>query len=156
MSTGLIEEMAALAHHDAHVTHSYPEWKHAHLSYAREVVPLLDNFTHAMTAVGYSHKDVYGMRLALEEAIVNALRHGNKSDPSKRVFVRYCVRPDQALAEVEDQGEGFNPDQVPNPLALENLKRPGGRGLLLIHHYTTWSRYNKEGNRLTLCKRPSQ
>src|SRR5262249_50543987 len=103
MSTGLIEEMAALAHHDAHVTHSYPEWKHAHLSYAREVVPLLDNFTHAMTAAGYSHKDVYGMRLALEEAIVNALRHGNKSDPSKRVFVRYCVRPDQALAEVEDQ-----------------------------------------------------
>jgi serine/threonine-protein kinase RsbW len=154
MSTGLIEEMVALPHHDAKVRNSSPDWNHAHLSYAREVVPLLDNLTHLMTAAGYSAKDIYGMRLALEEAIVNALRHGNKSDPSKRVFIRLCVRPDQVLAEVEDQGEGFDSERVPDPLALENLAKPGGRGLLLIHHYTTWARYNREGNRLTLCKCP--
>src|SRR5262249_9710089 len=138
MSTGRTGEMAVLSHHDAKSRTSPGRWIHTQLSYAREVVPLVDNVANAMTAIGYSPKDVYGMRLALEEAIVNALRHGNKSDPSKRVHVRFCVRPDQVLAEVEDEGEGFNPEQVPDPLALENLDRPAGRGLLLIHHYTTW------------------
>jgi serine/threonine-protein kinase RsbW len=130
-------------------------WNHTHISYAREVVPLIDKIALAMQAVGYGAKDVYGMRLALEEAIVNGLRHGNRSDPSKRVQVRYSVRSDRVLAEVEDQGPGFQPDGVPDPAAPENLTKSSGRGLLLIRHYTTWSRYNQRGNSLTLCKRPA-
>jgi serine/threonine-protein kinase RsbW len=58
----------------------------------------------------------------------------------------------EALAEVQDQGPGFDPEAVPDPMAPENLDRPCGRGLLLIRHYTTWVRYHDCGNLVTLCK----
>jgi serine/threonine-protein kinase RsbW len=132
------------------------DWKHAQLSYAREVVPLLDKITCIMQAMGYCTKDVFGLRLALEEAIMNGLRHGNRSDPTKRVLIRYSVRSDRVLAEVEDQGPGFKPGDVPDPVATENLTKPSGRGLLLIRHYTTWVQHNQRGNCLTLCKRPAR
>jgi serine/threonine-protein kinase RsbW len=130
-------------------------WNHAALSYAREVVPLIDTIVEAMASQGYSQKDQFGMRLALEEAIVNALRHGNRSDPNKQVHVRYSVLPDRALAEVEDEGPGFDPHRLPDPTDQENLERLSGRGLLLIEHYTSWAHYNKRGNQVILCRYPS-
>ena len=55
--------------------------------------------------------------------------------------------------EVKDEGKGFDPQRVPDPLAPVNLERPGGRGVLLMRHYMTWVRYNRRGNRVMLCKR---
>src|SRR5262249_43293465 len=95
------------------------------------------------------------LRLALEEAIVNAVKHGNGYDPAKRVQVRYSVSAERVLAEVEDQGTGFDPARVPDPTAPENLERSCGRGLFLIRAYVTWVRYNERGNCITLCKQPS-
>ena len=118
-----------------------------------EVVPLLDEVAATMTALGYTPREVAGLRLGLEEAVVNGLRHGNGGDPSKRVVVRYCVTAEEVLAEVEDEGPGFDADRVPDPTLPENLGRPGGRGLLLMRHYLTWVRFSRPGNRVTLCKR---
>jgi serine/threonine-protein kinase RsbW len=108
-----------------------------------------------MQEAGYSEKDIFSMRLALEEAIVNAIRHGNHDDPTKGVHVRYRVTDQEVVTEIEDEGPGFNPEKVPDPLAPENLERPTGRGLFLIRYYMTSVAFNDRGNRITLCKQKS-
>jgi serine/threonine-protein kinase RsbW len=109
----------------------------------------------AMAEQGYSDKDMFGMRLALEEALVNAIKHGHHGDSSLIVRVSYQVTPEQTLATVEDQGSGFDPGGMADPLVPENLERPCGRGLLLMRRYLSWLRYNERGNTITLCCRRS-
>jgi serine/threonine-protein kinase RsbW len=130
-------------------------WHQAHLSATHEIAPFLDIVAGLMTGLGFPDKDVFGVRLALEEALVNSVKHGHRYDPTKRVLVRYKVVHEYALVEVEDQGPGFDPLQVPDPTALENLERPCGRGLLLMRAYASWIRHNERGNCVTLCKYPS-
>ena len=106
----------------------------------------------AMQEAGFCGKEVFGARLALEEDVVNAIRHGHRNDTSKRVDVHFHISPQQLLVEIRDQGPGFDPDGLPDPLAPENLERPGGRGVFLIRQYMTWVQYNETGNGVTLCK----
>jgi serine/threonine-protein kinase RsbW len=122
------------------------------LSSVGDALPVLDIVTAEMAAVGYPEEDRFGLRLALEEALVNAIHHGNQGDPARRVRVRFEVGPDRVLAEVEDEGEGFDPARVPDPRSPRGRGRSGGRGLFLMRHYTTWIRYNRLGNCVTLCK----
>jgi serine/threonine-protein kinase RsbW len=131
-------------------------WHLAHLSAIHEIGALLDTVAGAMTGLGFPDEDTFGVRLALEEALVNAVKHGHGHDPAKRVVVRYQVVQEYALLEVEDQGPGFDPLHVPDPSAPENLERPGGRGLLLMRAYASWIRHNERGNCVTLCKYPSE
>lgn len=119
---------------------------------AAELLPLLDAVAAAMTARGYLARDIFGMRLAMEEVLVNALKHGHGYDPSKQARVRYHVTEERVVAEVEDEGPGFDPEAVADPLDPENLERCCGRGLLLMRHYLTSFRYNERGNAVTLCK----
>jgi serine/threonine-protein kinase RsbW len=119
---------------------------------AAEVAPFLDDLAAALAGLGYSSHDCAGARLALEEAVVNGLRHGNGGDPTKCVRVRYHLGPDALRVEVEDAGPGFDPGRVPDPTLPENLVRPGGRGLLLMRHFMSWVRFSRRGNRVTLCK----
>jgi serine/threonine-protein kinase RsbW len=125
---------------------------HSRLSACHEVRPVVERMVSWMAAVGYEPSECMGMRLALEEALVNALRHGHRFDPAKLVRVRFRVDAYEALAEVEDEGPGFDPDSVPDPTAAENLEKPSGRGLLLMRHFTTWLRFHGRGNRVTLCR----
>jgi serine/threonine-protein kinase RsbW len=106
-----------------------------------------------MADAGYPETDCRSMRVALQEAVANAVKHGNHGDPSRQVRIRVRLEPEQVLAEVEDEGEGFDPGRVADPRAAENLERPGGRGLLMMRHYTDWVRHNEKGNRVTLCRR---
>jgi serine/threonine-protein kinase RsbW len=117
------------------------------------MVPLLDRVEAAMTRLGYPLRDILRLRLALEEAILNGLLHGNGGDPAKQVVVRYAVSPEEVVGEVEDEGPGFVPERVPDPRAPENLTKPSGRGLLLMRHFTTWLRYHGRGNRVSMCLR---
>jgi serine/threonine-protein kinase RsbW len=121
-----------------------------------ELRPLFDRLEGRMRVLGYPCKDVFAVILALEEAAVNAFRHGNGSDPSKRIHVRSLVTAAGVLVEVEDEGPGFDPRLVPDPLAEENLDRPDGRGLFLMRAYTTWVSFNREGNRVTLARQRSE
>jgi serine/threonine-protein kinase RsbW len=108
-----------------------------------------------MRTIGYAAKDMFAVRLVLREAVINAFRHGNRSDPSKSIFVRYLLTTAEVLLEVEDQGHGFDPNQVPDPLHEPYPDRPGGRGLFLMRSYMTWVSFNREGNRVTFCRRRS-
>ena len=99
-----------------------------------------------------SEKDLFGIRLALEEALVNAIKHGNQMDPTKKVFVNYRLEPDRFLVVIRDEGAGFDPTDVPDPTAVENLERPCGRGLMLMQYYMTEVRYSDGGNVVTMLK----
>jgi serine/threonine-protein kinase RsbW len=117
-----------------------------------EVAGVVEAVAAEMAAAGYPKKDAFAARLALEEALVNAVKHGNQGDPSKQVQVRYDLSEERLLVDVEDEGCGFDPAEVPDPLAPENLERSCGRGLHLIRSYMTWVRHNERGNRVTLCR----
>lgn len=117
-----------------------------------EMPRLIDGILDELEELGYTEKERFGIRLALEEALVNAVKHGHRGDTSKTVRVRYQASMVQFMVEIEDQGPGFVPARVPDPLLPENLERPSGRGVLLMEHYMTWVRYNDRGNRVTLCK----
>jgi serine/threonine-protein kinase RsbW len=138
--------------HDVRVPHSAAV---VSLRAEAEVAAAVGRVTAAMQRAGYGGDDVFAMRLALEEALANAVRHGNRCDPAKEARLRYEVRLDRVLAEVEDQGAGFDPSAVPDPMSAEALDRPGGRGLLLMRCYATWVHFNNRGNRVTLCRERS-
>jgi serine/threonine-protein kinase RsbW len=127
-------------------------WHERSLSSTQEVAPAVLAILAAMVNQGYPEKEVFGTCLATEEAIVNALKHGNHNDPTKRVRVRYRVDAGRAFVQVADEGNGFDRERVPDPFAAENLQRPSGRGLLLMRSFMTWVRFNRRGNIVTLCK----
>ncbi len=108
-----------------------------------------------LESLEYSVRDVFGVRLALEEALVNAIKHGNGLDPDKTVRVNCLIEDDLLRVEIEDQGPGFNMGEVPDPTAEENLERPCGRGIMLIKSFMTNVEYNAKGNRVVLEKKRS-
>ena len=136
-------------------TEAPDRWNSSHLSSTSEIVPLIEAMIAKMASLGFSEKDIFGMRLALEEAVVNSVKHGHRYDPTKKVEIRYRVCHEHTLVQIQDQGPGFDPTWIPDPTAPENLERPCGRGVLLMRFYTTWIRYNERGNCVTLCKCPS-
>ncbi len=103
----------------------------------------------------FPDRDVFGMRLALEEALVNAIKHGNQMDPEKSVRINCHVDQDMIRVEIEDQGEGFVVEDVPDPTSEENLERPCGRGIMLMRAFMSLIEYNDLGNKVTLEKRRS-
>lgn len=101
---------------------------------------------------GFPARDVFGVRLALEEAIVNAIKHGNGLDPAKSVFIDCQVDDNRVLISVRDEGPGFDPGDVPDPTEEDNLDKPSGRGLMLMRAFMTRIEYNATGNQVTLEK----
>jgi serine/threonine-protein kinase RsbW len=73
--------------------------------------------------------------LAVREAVANAIKHGNRQDPDKRVEVECAVRSNQVVVSVEDEGEGFDPTSLPDPLQAENLLKPSGRGIFFMNQF---------------------
>jgi serine/threonine-protein kinase RsbW len=102
--------------------------------------------------LGYPARDVFGCRLALEEALVNAIKHGNDNDPSKSVRIECRLGADRFEIEIEDEGPGFEPEDVPDPTAEENLEKPSGRGIMLMRAFMTRVDYQGRGNRVLLEK----
>lgn len=96
-------------------------WMEEQVCSTEAVGQVLETVVQSMKEAGFPQKDIFAMRLALEEAILNALTHGHRNDRTKWVRIRYAIQPDSALAEVEDQGPGFDPRQVPDPTAPEIL-----------------------------------
>jgi serine/threonine-protein kinase RsbW len=97
--------------------------------------------------------DLFSIKLALEEALVNAIKHGNQYDRTKHVQIAYRLLHDRFVVRITDEGAGFDPNDVPDPTAFENCERSGGRGLMLMRHYMTEVIFNERGNVVTLCKR---
>jgi anti-sigma regulatory factor (Ser/Thr protein kinase)/ActR/RegA family two-component response regulator len=92
--------------------------------------------------------------VALDEAFVNAVKHGNKNNPSKLVRITAELSAKECRFTIEDEGEGFNVQEIPDPCNPENLFKSSGRGVLLIYNIMDEVKYNERGNQLTMVKRP--
>ena len=101
---------------------------------------------------GFSANSLFALRLALDEAMVNAIKHGNRLDPKKKVRVEATVTPEAVRIQIEDEGPGFDRRRIPDPTADENLCRCSGRGILLIESYMNGARWDKGGRRLRMVR----
>jgi serine/threonine-protein kinase RsbW len=101
----------------------------------------------------YTEPATFAIKLAVEEAINNAIKHGNKFDPQKFVKFSFDVGPQRTVVTVADQGDGFDPDSLDDPTLDENLEKPTGRGVMLMHAYMDEVRYNAKGNQVRMVKR---
>lgn len=104
----------------------------------------------------FSEPELFAIRLALEEALVNAIKHGNGSDPTKQVTIEYKIDPEQVRIRIEDEGPGFDPANVPDPTDPEFLERPSGRGLMLMRHYMSHVEFSQRGNCVEMFKRKGE
>ena len=116
---------------------------------ARSIQEQIEQLLHERQA--HDH-DIFSIRLALEEALVNAIKHGNQMDPAKKVRISYRLLADRFEVAISDEGNGFNPNDVPDPTAAENLERPCGRGLMLMRHYMSAVAYNDRGNSVSMSR----
>ena len=100
----------------------------------------------------FSEEDVFAVHLSLQEAFLNALKHGNKMDSAKEIRIDYSVGLDRIEILMTDEGEGFDPESVPDPRSGENLYRIEGRGLFLIRSYMDVVEFNERGNRVRMVR----
>ena len=105
-----------------------------------------------LTAKDFGQEDVFAVHLAVQEAFVNALKHGNKMDSSKKVRINYCISRDKVDISMTDEGCGFDPEEVPDPRCGENIYKANGRGLLLMRSYMDMVEYNESGNCVHLVR----
>jgi serine/threonine-protein kinase RsbW len=101
---------------------------------------------------GYSSDSEFAIRIALEEAMVNAIKHGNGLDPAKKVHVEARVTPSRTEITIEDEGPGFERSSIPDPCHDDNLHKPSGRGILLIESYMDTVEWSRGGRRLRMVK----
>jgi serine/threonine-protein kinase RsbW len=105
----------------------------------------------ALTRHGYTESSRFAVRLALEEGLANAFRHGHKGlSEHETVLLEWSVGPADLTLTIEDQGPGFDPAAVPDPTLDANLELPSGRGLMLMRAYMTSVTFNPKGNRVTM------
>ncbi len=94
---------------------------------------------HVGRTLGMDDEAIHWVGVAIRESVINAIRHGNRNDQSKRVFVEFASAPmDQVpglTVCVRDEGEGFDPETVANPLEPDNLLKSSGRGIFLIRSF---------------------
>lgn len=106
---------------------------------------------------GLDEDQLYEVSVAVRESVVNAIKHGNQNDQSKRVIVEFSVEPrDHMIVRVEDQGTGFDPQDIPDPLAPENIMKGSGRGILFMRNYmddVTLSRASEGGMEVRMMKK---
>jgi serine/threonine-protein kinase RsbW len=101
---------------------------------------------------GFDEHSVFAIKLALEEALINAIKHGNKMDPAKKVHIEANIKPHRAEIQIEDEGPGFDRSSVPDPTAEENLCKCSGRGILLMESYMTTVKWTNNGRRVQMIK----
>lgn len=94
---------------------------------------------HICQIAGLDEDQLHWVSVAVRESVVNAIKHGNRSDESKRVFVEFSPvpshAPDELVIRVRDEGEGFDPEHLADPLAPENIMKSSGRGIFLIRNF---------------------
>jgi serine/threonine-protein kinase RsbW len=120
-----------------------------------EARKILDELLSELAQRQWAEEDTFGIHLAVEEALMNAIKHGNQRDPEKHVSVDYRLSGDLLRVLVEDEGQGFDPNAVPDPTLEENLELPSGRGLMLMRTFMSRVEFNEKGNRVLMEKQRS-
>lgn len=113
---------------------------------------LIDEIMQQVQTLDWSTKEQFAINMALEEALVNAVQHGNHSDPSKMVHFTCQLNNDRLYVQVEDEGDGFDPNDVPDPTDEDHLMVASGRGVLLIRSFVSRATWNDKGNILEFEK----
>jgi serine/threonine-protein kinase RsbW len=116
---------------------------------------VLDYLIKRVEKLGVCKPEQSNLFVALDEAFVNAIKHGNKFDAGKLVRVIADVSNTEAKFTIEDEGEGFDVNSIPDPLDPENIFKASGRGVLFIYNIMDEVKYNERGNRLTMVKKAS-
>lgn len=109
-------------------------------------IELVENVTKTMSDRGWSEKDVFAANLAMMEAVANAVEHGNAGRQDKKYFINGAVSDHFFFCSVRDEGDGFDPNEIPDPTSVDNLKRYTGRGLMLIRGFMNRTWFNPKGN----------
>jgi serine/threonine-protein kinase RsbW len=113
--------------------------------------PIVQELLARLEEANWNQHDVFGVHLAVEEALVNAIKHGNQYDASKQIRIVCKLARNLVRVEITDEGQGFDPDAVPDPTADENLGNPSGRGIMLMRSFVN-IQYNDTGNQVILEK----
>lgn len=101
-----------------------------------EFVDLVASVTKSVTAkMGFDEDDASWIELAVHEAVINAITHGNKNSAEKQVDVRFVTEQEALTVYVRDRGEGFDPSQLPDPTSADNLLNPSGRGIFYMRTF---------------------
>jgi serine phosphatase RsbU (regulator of sigma subunit)/anti-sigma regulatory factor (Ser/Thr protein kinase) len=123
-----------------------------YISYYEEMDSAIGIILSTLDTYGYPDETIRKMKITLTELLVNAILHGNNRDFSKKVTIGHVITKSKAVISIMDEGEGFNPDGLPDPTLPENLTRDCGRGLFIVRHYVDEVGFNDTGNRITITK----
>jgi|AntRauTorcE11897_2_1112592.scaffolds.fasta_scaffold138136_1 serine/threonine-protein kinase RsbW len=117
-------------------------------------IPQVDSFLeHAFTQISVNEDKQNDILLAATEGVTNAIIHGNHEEADKSVTLTVDGDSDQLAITIEDEGPGFDPNDVPDPTADSNLLKTGGRGVFLMKEYADEMTYNSKGNCVTITFR---
>jgi serine/threonine-protein kinase RsbW len=132
-----------------------PEFESSMASEISAISPFVDQFMERLKHYTCYKGDADDIEVALREAIANAVVHGNREDPSKHVHLKFRCEPDGELFfVVRDEGTGFDPEKVPDPLAPENIGAEHGRGILMMRSYMDKVYYDRGGTEVHMRKKP--
>jgi serine/threonine-protein kinase RsbW len=110
---------------------------------------------HVSAMLGFNEDEAHYVNVAVRESLVNAIRHGNAMDESKRVSVEFVMHPDRLEVRVQDQGAGFDPDSLADPTTEENILKSTGRGIFFMRSFMDEVRYSfpsQGGTLVTMVK----
>ena len=107
----------------------------------------------AVEKAGFNSQSTFAIKLALEEALINAIKHGNKLDLKKQVHIEANISPTITEITIEDEGPGFDRSSVPDPTLEENLDKCSGRGILLMEAYMNRVEWSRGGRRVHMVKK---
>jgi serine/threonine-protein kinase RsbW len=113
---------------------------------------VLDEMLAQLEARHWQQRDIFAVHLAMEEALVNAIQHGNRFDAQKNVHVVCLLGGERIHIEITDEGQGFDPANLPDPTSIEHLHSPSGRGVMLMKAFMSRVEFNARGNRVTMEK----
>jgi len=116
----------------------------------------IEELMNALESAGWEGRDVFHIQMAIEEAVVNAIEHGNKRDATKQVHIVFVVDAESAEMTITDQGDGFDHQNVADPTEEKPIDQPRGRGVLLIRELMTQDQSNQKGNSVWMRKERSK
>ncbi len=97
------------------------------------------------------NEDYYGnILIAITEAVNNAIHHGNKSNPEKKVNVSYTSTPEKLLFTIQDEGPGFDYENLPDPTDPQNIEKPHGRGVFLMRNLSDEIEFSDGGSTVVM------
>ena len=113
-----------------------------------ENIRMIESFIDNAKDQFHLNDDIYGnIMIAVTEAVNNAIKHGSRNDTNKNVVLSLSLDDSTIKFRIEDQGDGFNYENLPDPTSPENLEKPGGRGIFLMRHLSD-EVYFKDGGRV--------